>query len=89
MRQEAELASGGLGEPLGGPRLVPDDLDGGGVDLRQLADPLGDQADEVGGERAPAGGSSSSTRAWPPSTVTERTSPMSTTDRPFSWQQGS
>src|SRR6266540_4814807 len=27
--------------------------------------------------------------AWSPSTATERTRPISTTDRPFSWQHGS
>src|SRR5215211_6275136 len=54
--QEAELASGVVGQALCGPGLVPDDLDAGGGHLRKGLDPLGDHADQVGREGAPAGG---------------------------------
>src|SRR5918996_5788057 len=55
-RQEGELAPCLVGQPVGGPRLVPHDLDPRAGHPGQVGDALGDLADQVGRERAPAGG---------------------------------
>jgi hypothetical protein len=55
VRQEAELAAGVLGQPVGDPRGVSDDLDLGRVDPGQLLDAVGHLGEYPRGERAPAG----------------------------------
>src|SRR5262245_7520794 len=54
-REETQLLARGVGEPVGGPGLVPDDLDIGTVDARKLAYDSLDLGQHRRGERAPSG----------------------------------